>query len=519
MISQPSAIVIATVIGNYNCTNDSVAITVSAIGGTGVLSGNIGTYFIPIGNLEIIVSDANNCADTAMVFNPSLPTVSVTANATTTIICSNATTNLFPTLQNTNSAFSYNWMPGNITDSSTIVSPIVTTTYTVIATNGACTFTSSITISSTANGSDLAQSLSLLSTAGTSCDTAMQSDGLTVSYHDSNCNLVATVNDANGGNELGNVATCVTVDANVQTVNGQPYVARHYNITPANNGPAIITLYFTQDDFNDYNLHPNIVNNTYPAFPTSGNNADPNIANIRVAKYAGSTGLGSSSVDEIIPTSVTFANGKWSVTFSVTGFSSFYLHGVNANNAPLFINTIELQASTINHQIQLNWQVLQQTNSQYFIIEKANSNLIFEKMETINSSSFVSKSNNKLNYQFIDIFTNVGKQYYKITQVDHDGKIQYSNIASSIILDNNNYTIYPNPVINIATIATNTIMPETIQILLIDVTGKVVLTNKTKLQKGTNTIEIPMQNIASGTYTMRIINAKGFVNNTMLQKQ
>lgn len=71
------------------------------------------------------------------------------------------------------------------------------------------------------------------------------------------------MNDGNGGNTLGNVNACVTVLPIVPIFNTQPYLPRYYIITPQNQGPADITLYLTQDDFDDYNAAAG----SYPQIP------------------------------------------------------------------------------------------------------------------------------------------------------------------------------------------------------------------------------------------------------------
>jgi Secretion system C-terminal sorting domain len=420
-------------------------------------------------------------------------------------------------LQNANTTYNYLWQPSNNIDSSIIVSPIVTTIYTVSASNGTCNYTSTITVNATANTGSLAQSITLNSVAGTSCDTATQGDGLQVSYHDTNCNLVVTITDTSGGNVLGNVATCVTVDASVQTVNGQPYVARHYDITPTNDGAATLTSYFTQDDFNDYNAHPNVVNNSYPAFPTSGNNADPNIANIRVATYQGNTGLGSNSVEEIIPTSVTFANGIWSVVFSVTHFSSFYAHGVNANNIPLQVANIIVKGTIQNQQVILDWTVLQEKNTQLYQVLHSDNNFDFQTLAIIQNN--IANHNLQAAYQYIYAKPTNGNNYYKIMQIDNDGNKTYSNTIKMIVSDNTTYTIYPNPIFSSATIIANTAKAETISIIVRDINGKEIFTQQSLLQKGENKIELPMQNVASGLYTIQITNAKGLRFHQLITKQ
>jgi hypothetical protein len=145
---------------------------------------------------------------------------------------------------------------------------------------------------------------------------------------------------AAGANPVqGEIKQRMTLDATVQTYNGVPYVQRHYDIEPVNNpatSTATITLYFNQEEFNNFN-----------AFPGHGADLPKNvndftgIANLRVYQYHGLsatsvpgsyTGVGT----EINPDDVNiFWNAKapcWEVTFNVTGFSGFFVSNGSFNS-------------------------------------------------------------------------------------------------------------------------------------------------------------------------------------------
>jgi hypothetical protein len=71
----------------------------------------------------------------------------------------------------------------------------------------------------------------------------------------------------------GDIVSRVTIDPTVQTAGGIPYVQRHYDIEPATNpatSTATITLYFTQQEFDNYNAHP-AHGTDLPGSPTDNN--------------------------------------------------------------------------------------------------------------------------------------------------------------------------------------------------------------------------------------------------------
>ena len=134
----------------------------------------------------------------------------------------------------------------------------------------------------------------------------------------------------NGTNPVGSINGKVWID----TSNNQNYVKKHYELTPASNpstSTGKITLYFTQNDFNDFN---SITANTIklPQSPTD----NMGISNLKIEKFNGTsnttTGLpntytnGSVTIDpldsDIIWDNI---NNRWSVSFDVIGFSGFFV--------------------------------------------------------------------------------------------------------------------------------------------------------------------------------------------------
>jgi hypothetical protein len=131
---------------------------------------------------------------------------------------------------------------------------------------------------------------------------------------------------------IGNLNNNVIIDPVVNTYNGYPYVQRHYDINPVNNQPgatATLTLYYTQQDFNNYNAFPG----HGPDLPTGPSDLT-NKANIRIFQYHG---FGAGSLPgsypgyavEIDPADSNIVWNPdadcWEVTFDITGFSGFFM--------------------------------------------------------------------------------------------------------------------------------------------------------------------------------------------------
>lgn len=136
--------------------------------------------------------------------------------------------------------------------------------------------------------------------------------------------------------------------------NSQPanFVKRHYQITPGTNtqqATAQVTLYFTQQEFTDFNEVNEI------KLPLNAADKEDYKANLRIEKRPGfsidGSGLPNSYIGDIITFKPSEANGEvkwnndaqyWEVTFDVIGFSGFF---VKTSQTALPLNLISFTAT------------------------------------------------------------------------------------------------------------------------------------------------------------------------------
>jgi hypothetical protein len=412
----------------------------------------------------------------------------VTANASATSTCSNNTV-----LLTGGGASTYVWSGGAV---DSVAIPInTTTTFTVTGTDAnSCTKTSSVivTVSAATNEMALAFTGNSSSMSGADSSTQQQSDGTTVDYTDANCDLIATVDDGTGGNVLGTTIALVTVEATTPTHNNQPYVNRWYKITPTNQGGADVTLYFTQDDFNDYNTYA--LGYNWPLLPQNGDNADPNISNIRITKVSnGDLGDSASTMSVITPTSFwNAANNYWELSFSVTSFSGFYVHSVNVNNSPLNVNFVYAKGAIKGNCDVLSWQVSKPENVVSYDVIKLNQSGNTMLDNTVNT-----------NYENCLVNQNA-MNAYRIQANLASGTSIFSNVIELSRTGNASVSIYPNPAQTTTTVEVNLLKSSVVTIKITDVTGKLIRTIETLGTKGSNTFDVELTELAAGLYTVQI---------------
>ncbi len=206
----------------------------------------------------------------------------------------------------------------------------------------------------------------------------------------------------------------------------------------------------------------------------------------------------------------TFVSGNWymvrAIRYQTTGSGTF----INASagifvqgSFTLPINLVSFTGKNIGNSNILNWITNNEYNNDRFEIERSEDGINFYKIGSANS-----KGNNstKQTYEFYDTQYRKEKNYYRLLQIDIDGKKTYFNIVSIESLRNNMFSIYPNPAfdkINIVTTGNVT-------------TIEIYNAQGAKLyQKSTSVSPVlDIRFLSSGSYILRAI-----INNIVYQKK
>ena len=311
---------------------------------------------------------------------------------------------------------------------------------------------------------------------------------------------IAALKPIAGPNALnGNVATTVSINPSVPTFKSQPYVQRHYDITPEVNqtkAQAIVTLYFTQQEFVNYNNYVTTNNLNLPLLPVQS----VDNGNVRITQFhgtfTGSSQPGNYSGDEvlIIPTVKWDSfNNWWILTFPVSGFSGFY---VSSANSVLPLALLNFNGKKEKNSVALQWQTTDEINTNQFNIQHSN-NGTFSDIGTIPALSVTGINN----YAFTDENPAKGNNLYRLKMIDVDGHFSYSNV---ITINFSGYSVslklYPNPSSSILNLKIVSEKPENIKLRITDALGKSVYQKIIPVNSGENSQNVNIQNIPAGTY-------------------
>jgi hypothetical protein len=312
------------------------------------------------------------------------------------------------------------------------------------------------------------------------------------------------------------VITKLTVDETVQTHNGFPYVQRHYDIEPVNNpetATATVTLYFTQQEFDNYNAHPAHGFN----LPTNANDATGK-ANLRVYQYHGFSttsqpGSYTGSGIEINPDDTKIiwnaTNQWWEVTFDVTGFSGFFIGSVG--NGVLPLKLLSFTGTLDGTSVHLKWETAEQINTAYFEVQRSIDGIHYVKLNQVTAAG---NANANLWYHYTDLPGTDPVYYYRLKMVDIDNAFTYSNVIVVKPAKNNaGLVLYPNPSKG-NTIVRHPLSNSYSEIKIIDMTGRVIKTIRG--EKNAAQTSLNVVGISAGVYKIRWTDGIKVLNQTLI---
>lgn len=158
-------------------------------------------------------------------------------------------------------------------------------------------------------------------------------------------------------------------------------------------------------------------------------------------------------------------------------------------------------------QTQLTWSTATESNSSHFVIERSETGDNFVAIGRIDAAG---NSAIPVSYNFSD--TNTGLAYYRLKQADIDGTYSYSDIirVTSTCLDDvtngDIFDVYPNPVHNgqQVNIKLYSKVHEVAKIKVMDINGRVVLSESHAITQGFNTLGFSASDLVAGTYFVRL---------------
>lgn len=190
---------------------------------------------------------------------------------------------------------------------------------------------------------------------------------------------------------------------------------------------------------------------------------------------------------------------------SVTTFGTFTIGNVQLGGSPLPVKISNISAFEKQNGIQINWTTYQEENLASYEVERSADGVSFKVIGNVSARNSVSKTD----YNFFDANPLSGVSFYRLKNLDFDGKTGFSNIVK-VNLDKSikGISVYPNPVRNGYVSLQSADLPKgnyTIQV--INLAGQQVYRQSFSHAGGSvnQTIQLPVS-IRSGMYSLVLEN-------------
>lgn len=164
-----------------------------------------------------------------------------------------------------------------------------------------------------------------------------------------------------------------------------------------------------------------------------------------------------------------------------------------------------------NNDVMLNWITASEINNDYFEVQRSIDGVNYETIGKVEGNATTSSVSS---YAFNDKnvlaeFSSVSAFFYRLKQVDFDGTTDYSKTirVSNNTLIANNIEVYPNPNNGAFNISVPANEQSTVQLTVVDITGRVVEKKIQTLQQGNNVLDLNLS-LSKGIY-MILVQQKG----------
>lgn len=260
--------------------------------------------------------------------------------------------------------------------------------------------------------------------------------------------------------------------------------------------------------------------NDDPAYPAAP--AAP--GNITFAEYFFDTdpGFGNGTSIALTPgvdiSNLTFAANTSALT---AGTHNLYIRSLDdwsiTSVRPFDVGTalplkfVHFTAAKVDEKVVLSWKTADELNTSHFEIERSTDGVLFEKIASMPAAN----SNGLHNYQQADHQPQKGINYYRIKQVDKDGRFTYSAVIR-ISFNNNEslLSVYPNPASQFV-LLDFAALQQKVQVKIFDMQGRLILSEQ---KTDTQLLKINIEKLAAGKYTAIVSNGKQLETGIFIKK-
>lgn len=159
------------------------------------------------------------------------------------------------------------------------------------------------------------------------------------------------------------------------------------------------------------------------------------------------------------------------------------------------VELVDFTANKIDSNVQLEWKTLSETNCDYFAIERSNNAVDWETIAVVEGAD---NSSALIEYTYLDKKPLMETSYYRLRQVDFNGKYEHSDILSVNfeMQQQNEMSLYPNPTSGIVRVFGKGIN----DLSIMDFSGRMIELDSRIISSSKTSVTLDLSSLASGVY-------------------
>ena len=174
--------------------------------------------------------------------------------------------------------------------------------------------------------------------------------------------------------------------------------------------------------------------------------------------------------------------------------------GAFENQSPLPVELLTFDAQLQGQQVQLSWTTTNETNNDYFTLEKSADGIHFEAFQQLDGAG---TSRILLQYSHLDEHPFHGRTYYRLQQTDFDGRSTHSSIRV-VEKQSGQFSVFPNPVHDKLQLSFTDFEEGSYDYQIFDLTGKQLKHGQLNVYFGVHALQLDAGNLQPGQYFIHI---------------
>lgn len=178
------------------------------------------------------------------------------------------------------------------------------------------------------------------------------------------------------------------------------------------------------------------------------------------------------------------------------------------SGGPVPVTFESIQAQLKGSGVLVKWATSSEINNDRFELERSQNGSTWTKIATVKGSGTSQVTNQ---YQSYDAKPFIGRNLYRIRQVDLDGTAKYSVTVSAQVRANGlNASLLQNPVTDALLLDFLSDKQQQVRVRVTDISGKILLSSSTTVAAGADRKRIPLPSgLSGGTYVLQVLGQDG----------